>query len=89
MNSAATGKFEQTLYFGGDIITMEGDAPTYVEAIIERDGKIIYAGQKASAVNNFAGKTIEVNLKGRTLMPGFIKPHAHPVSIGALILANE
>ncbi len=36
MNSAATGKFEQTLYFGGDIITMEGDAPTYaVQTIVD------------------------------------------------------
>lgn len=79
----------QTLYYGGDIITMEGDRPTYVEAVIERDGKIIYSGTKAGAVNNFAGKTIEVDLQGKTLMPGFIEPHAHPVGIGAIILAND
>ena len=80
---------QQTLYYGGDIITMEGDKPEYVEAVIERDGKIIYAGDKASAVNNFAGKTTEVDLKGKTMMPGFIEPHAHPVSIGGFILAND
>jgi len=84
-----TDKLQQTLYYGGDIITMEGDKPNYVEAVIERDGKIIYAGDKASAVNNFAGKTVEVDLKGKTMMPGFIEPHAHPVSIGAFILAND
>ena len=32
---------QQTLYFGGDIITMEGDEPRYVEAVIVRDGKTI------------------------------------------------
>jgi len=53
---------QQTLYYGGDIITMEGDKPNYVEAVIERDGKIIYAGDKASAVNNFAGKTVKGHL---------------------------
>ncbi|MCK5880826.1 MAG: hypothetical protein KAG18_03060, partial [Sinobacterium sp.] len=37
---------EQTLYFGGDIITMQGDKPEYVEAVIERNGKIIYVGDK-------------------------------------------
>ncbi|MBA1419783.1 MAG: amidohydrolase family protein [Epsilonproteobacteria bacterium] len=79
----------QTLYYGGDIITMEGNKPNYVEAVIQRDGKIIYAGDKASAVNNFAWKTIKVDLKGKTMMPGFIEPHAHPVSIGAFILAND
>jgi len=87
--NAAPDVLKQTLYFGGDIITMEGDQPTYVEAVIERNGTIIYAGSKESAVNNFSGKTIEVDLKGKTMMPGFIEPHAHPVSIGAFILAND
>ena len=80
---------QQTLYYGGDIITMEGEKANYVEAVIERDGKIIYTGDKASAVNNFSGKTVEVDLKGKTMMPGFIEPHAHPVSIGGFILAND
>ncbi len=87
--NAKPQKLQQTIYYGGDIITMEGDDPSYVEAVIERDGKIIYAGSRAGAVNNFAGKTIEVDLQGKTMMPGFIEPHAHPVSIGAFILAND
>ena len=78
----------QTLYYGGDIITMEGDKPEYVKAVIERDGKIIYAGDKASAVNNFAGKTVEVDLKGKTMMPGFIEPHLHPL-IAAILLSGD
>ncbi len=60
-------KLQQTIYYGGDIITMEGDSPQYDEAVVERDGKIVYAGAKANAVNNFAGKTIEVDLKGKTI----------------------
>ncbi len=84
-----TAHLQQTLYHGGDIITMEGDQPEYVEAVLVRNGKIIYAGPKASAVNNFAGRTIEVDLQGKTLLPGFIEPHAHPVSIGGFILAND
>ncbi len=85
---AASGSLEQTLYYGGDIITMEGDKPTYVEAVMERDGKILYAGKKASAVNNFAGETIEVDLKGKTMMPGFIEPHLHPL-IAAVLLSGD
>ncbi len=73
-------KLIQTLYYGGDIITMQGDQPEYVEAVIERDGKIIYAGDKAGAVNNFAGETIEVDLKGKTMLPAFIDPHGHFMS---------
>ncbi|MEX3070694.1 amidohydrolase [Vibrio alginolyticus] len=79
---------EQTLYYGGDIITMEGDKPTYVEAVLERNGKIIYAGSKLSAINDFKGKKTEVNLEGKTMMPGFIEPHLHP-SIAAIMLPND
>ena len=78
----------QTLYYGGDILTMDGDKPSYVEAVIVKDGKIIYAGKKANAVNNYSGKTVTVDLKGKTMMPGFIEPHVHP-SIAAIILGGD
>lgn len=76
----ATNILEQTIYFGGDILTMQGGQPEYVEAVMVRDGKIIYAGDKAGAVNNFAGETIEVDLQGKTMLPGFIDPHGHFMS---------
>ncbi len=79
-DSNTENQAQQTLYYGGDILTMDGDSPKYVEAVIERDGKIIYAGDKAKAVNNFAGKTVEVDLKGKTMMPSFIDPHGHFMS---------
>ena len=86
--NGSSDTLRQTIYYGGDIITMEGDKPTYVEAVIERDGKIIYAGKKSGAVNNFAGKTVEVNLEGKTMMPGFIEPHLHPL-IAAVLLSGD
>ena len=33
-----------TIYFGGDILTMEGKAPRYVEALAVKDGRITFAG---------------------------------------------
>ena len=85
---ASTLSAVQTLYYGGDILTMEGNKPSYVEAVMVKEGKIIYAGEKANAVNNYAGKTVEVNLKGKTMMPGFVEPHLHP-SIAAIILGGD
>ncbi len=79
---------EQTLFYGGDILTMEGGEPHYVEAVIASGGRIIYAGKKENAVNNFPGKTVEINLEGKTLMPGFVEPHVHP-SIAAIILGGD
>ncbi len=78
----------QTLYFGGPIVTMEGDTPEYVEAVVTRDGVIIYAGKKSGVASNFPGKMAIVDLQGKTMLPGFIEPHVHP-SIAALILSGD
>ena len=37
------------LYFNGAILTMEGDAPQYVEAVAVKDGRIAFAGSRAAA----------------------------------------
>jgi len=33
-----------TLYLGGDIITMKGGQPSYAEAVAVKDGKILFVG---------------------------------------------
>ncbi|WP_053990577.1 amidohydrolase [Mangrovimonas sp. TPBH4] len=78
---------EQTLYFGGDIITMEGDQPQYVEAVVRENGNIAYVGTKEEALSQYP-QASQYNLEGNTLMPGFIEPHLHP-SIAAIMLPNE
>ena len=77
-----------TVFFNGDIVTMEGKKPQYAEAVVTKGGKIIYVGKKSEA-NKIAGANHEtVDLKGKTMMPGFVEPHVHP-SIAATILPNE
>ena len=55
------------IYSGGDIITMKGDLPEYAEALVVRDGKILFVGTlmdaKASAGEAYKHK----DLKGNTL----------------------
>jgi predicted amidohydrolase YtcJ len=73
---AAVGAPAQ-IFYGGDIVTMHGAAPEYVEAIVVRDGKIAYLGAKAEAVKR-AGAGAEMHdLAGRALFPGFVDPHGH------------
>lgn len=67
----------ETLYSGGDILTMAGDAPHYVEALAVRDGRIVYAGDKAKARAALGKEVQDVNLGGKTLLPGFIDGHGH------------
>jgi predicted amidohydrolase YtcJ len=76
------------LYFGGDILTMEGESPVYVEALVERDGKIVFVGSRADADEAFAN-TQKVNLNGKTLVPGFIDGHLHFSALGAQALASN
>jgi uncharacterized protein (TIGR02466 family) len=65
------------IYSGGDILTMAGDQPQYVEALAVKDGHIVLAGSLADA-RGLTGKTTQqVKLHGRTLMPGFIDAHGH------------
>ena len=80
-----------TIFYNGDIITMVGDAPQYVEALVEREGQIVFVGDKATALQKFDGKAKRLNLEGKTMLPGFIDGHAHfsffaTQAIGAQIL---
>jgi predicted amidohydrolase YtcJ len=65
------------IYYGGDIITMEGDNAKYVEALAVKDGKIVFVGSKAEAENMKGDSTQINNLQGKTLFPGFIDAHCH------------
>ncbi|MCK5807849.1 amidohydrolase family protein [bacterium] len=77
----------QTIYFGGDIITMEGNKPEYVEAVVREKGTIVFVGSKAEAKKQYPTAS-HYNLKKKTLMPGFIEPHLHPL-IAAVLLSGD
>lgn len=80
--NAAPPKSATIVWRGGPIITMTGDAPELAEALAVRDGRIIAVGT-LDAVRKAAGRKAEtVDLKGRTLLPGFIDAHGHVSSVG-------
>ncbi|MGL5756688.1 MAG: amidohydrolase [Paraclostridium sp.] len=66
---------KETLYFNGDIITLENDL--YAEAILVRDGKIFKIDKKENLLK-IANSTVEIiDLQGKTLIPSFIDAHSH------------
>lgn len=75
------------IYFGGDIITMTGDSAIYAEAVAVKNGKIIFAGKKAEAEKLKGDSTKMNDLKGKTLLPGFLDAHSH--YINSLLVANQ
>lgn len=70
------GMAEGTLYYGGDIVTMKGEKPQYVETVVEVNGTIAFTGKRADAQKRFASAR-QVDLNGSTLMPAFFDPHGH------------
>ncbi|MEI6525302.1 MAG: amidohydrolase family protein, partial [Planctomycetota bacterium] len=78
-----------TVYFGGDILTMRGMTPEYVESLAVKDGKILFAGPLAESKKLVGESAKTIDLGGKTLLPGFIDTHGHFVYFGKnLIDAN-
>ena len=69
---------------------MSGDEPSYAESIVTNMDSIVFVGTLSEAEELFPSSK-KTNLKGTTLLPGFIDAHAHfagfpSQSIGAQIL---
>jgi predicted amidohydrolase YtcJ len=80
--AAAPLKPQDRILTGGPIVTMAGDQASTVEAILIRNGKIAAAGPLAVVKKRAGGKPEMIDLKGRTLLPGFIDAHGHMGYVG-------
>jgi len=76
-----------TLYFNGDIITMEGDTASYAESIVVKNGKILFTGSKDEAMKRAGDVHTMIDLDGETMLPGFLDAHSH--YINSLLVANQ
>lgn len=65
------------VYFNGDILTMRGERPEYVEALVINNDKITYVGNKNQALKEAGPQATLHDLKGHTLLPGFIDSWGH------------
>jgi predicted amidohydrolase YtcJ len=72
----------QTIYLGGDIVTVNDAAPT-VQALAVKNGRILALGSERDILTLRDEGTWVVDLQGKTLIPGFIDAHGH-VDPGAL-----
>ncbi|MFZ5634243.1 MAG: amidohydrolase [Bacillota bacterium] len=67
--------------FNGDVHTLDR-AGTQAEAVAVRNGKIAAVGSSPEIRNMANAKTEVIDLKGRTLLPGFIDAHNHMIMYG-------
>jgi predicted amidohydrolase YtcJ len=71
-----------TLYTGGRVLPCDGVTPAD-EALVVRDGRIAGVGAR-EAMARLAGPGAErVDLRGATLLPGFVDTHPHLLHFGA------
>jgi predicted amidohydrolase YtcJ len=73
------------VFFGGPIRVMDGEdlAADPPEALLVQDGWVRAAGARSDVRATTESAAEEVDLDGRTLMPGFVDAHAHTVLHGS------
>ena len=69
-----------SVFINGVVYTMD-NASTVVEAFAVQGDKIIGTGTTDEVKRKFESKNV-IDLKGRTILPGFIDSHAHFFSLG-------
>ncbi len=71
-----------TIYRNGTILTMDEGAPKAEAIAVGKDGRILAVGSE-SEIGNLAGRETRIlDLRGRTLMPGFFDCHLHLLWLG-------
>ena len=89
MQLYAANKIADTVYHNGKIYTVtetaaearEGNDARTVDVVATLNGKIIFAGSKADAESkgflSVANVNKIVDLRGKTMLPGFVDGHGH------------
>lgn len=69
------------IIFGGTIYTVDAVNPT-AEAVVIIGDSIVFVGKKLDAMQFKGDKTVQINLEGKTMTPGFIEGHGHIMGLG-------
>lgn len=83
----AAGRAADTIYFGGDVVTVNDRQPT-AQALAVQDGRILAVGDRSAIEAQHKGaRTRLVDLHGKALLPAFIDAHSHYLQ--SLTVANQ
>src|SRR5262245_59013676 len=68
--------FADAVYHNGKVLTVDERFST-AQALAVRDGKVMAVGSNSEILNLAGPKTVRLDLKGKTIIPGFIDTHSH------------
>jgi len=72
----------------GKIVTVDCN-DSIDEAVAVRDNKIVYVGSNIDVVSLIGPETKVIDLKNRTVLPGFIDSHVHLIGAGRLKIMEK
>jgi len=75
----------ETLYFNAKVITVDSSNPR-ADAVIVRGERIAFVGSSVEATARVSERARKIDLKGRTLVPGFNDDHTHTLAAGSFYL---
>lgn len=76
------------MYYNGKIITMDPEQPV-AEALTLADGRILAVGTTQQVGRTIGPATKQINLEGRTVVPGLIDSHVHPIGAALAEMDGE
>jgi predicted amidohydrolase YtcJ len=82
--AATGGASTATVFSGGTILSMD-ERYSSAKAVAIANGTILAIGELDDVVRAAGSGAQKVNLDGRTLMPGLIDPHQHPIPGGIML----
>ncbi|MFI4888941.1 MAG: amidohydrolase [Steroidobacterales bacterium] len=83
--AGAAVQMADVVYRNGHVYTAD-QADSVQQAVAIRAGRLIYVGSDVQAAALVGPATRVIDLKGRTLMPGLVDGHMHPLEGGANLL---
>jgi predicted amidohydrolase YtcJ len=86
--SCEPGPKADIILYNGKVITVDSNF-TIAEAIAIKEGKIIAVGSNRQVEDYIGANTEKIDLNNRTVVPGLIDAHAHPVTASQSELAGE
>ncbi|HML37512.1 MAG TPA: amidohydrolase family protein, partial [Bacillota bacterium] len=84
-----TASNEADLVFRNGPVLTVNSKNEIAEAAAVKENKIIFVGREEDVKKYIGEKTTVIDLKGRSLIPGFIESHLHTAVMGANSLAID
>jgi hypothetical protein len=88
VTSAASTSAVERVYVNAKIFTASPDHP-YADAVAVRVDRVVAVGARDDVLKAVDTSAEQVDLGGRTLLPGFVDSHTHPIDGGLALISAD